>query len=382
MKLLYITHSGVLASETFLRRTLKYLASEFDTTFVSGARKGDGISGVLIVFSAFNSMSSALTIGTKLISRIPLVSSPGMMWRVRCNYSYRKLRRCKGDFNFALVEYGESGVLALRYLLSKNIKFGVTFHGYDASSLLSDKEYVRRILSVTDAAKFIVVPSKHLRNRLCLQGVDGNKIFIAPCEPDYSKITKIQASDSGGIVVSLGRLTGKKCPIALVYMASIVARHVKDVKFFFAGSGPEMREVVALVNKLNLQDNLVLCGEVSHSEGLALIAKSSVFVQHSVTSKFGDQEGFPVSIAEACAFEKPVVSTFHSGIVEAVRDEVTGLLVQEHDFEAMAHSVIELLQNREMRLKFGLEAGKHIREIAPIEGRNNLLNELIRSNLA
>jgi glycosyltransferase involved in cell wall biosynthesis len=48
----------------------------------------------------------------------------------------------------------------------------------------------------------------------------------------------------------------------------------------------------------------------------------------------------------------PIVSTRHSGIVEAVADGVTGLLVNEHDVDGMAQAMAGLLAdpNRSARM--------------------------------
>jgi glycosyltransferase involved in cell wall biosynthesis len=49
----------------------------------------------------------------------------------------------------------------------------------------------------------------------------------------------------------------------------------------------------------------------------------------------------------------PVVSTFHSGIPEAVEHEKTGFLVNENDYEGMSEHCIKLLQSFDLRKKTG-----------------------------
>ena len=106
-----------------------------------------------------------------------------------------------------------------------------------------------------------------------------------------------------------------------------------------------------------------------------------MFVQHSVTSSTGDQEGFPVALAEAAALGKAIVSTHHSGIVESVRHGDTGYLVQEHDYEKMAEYVLLLLSNP-TRMKAMGEAGRrHIKEIAPPNYREDCIVKLIEDEM-
>jgi glycosyltransferase involved in cell wall biosynthesis len=72
--------------------------------------------------------------------------------------------------------------------------------------------------------------------------------------------------------------------------------------------------------------------------------EASLFVQHSVTAN-GETEGLPVAILEAMASALPVVSTRHSGIPEAVLDNVTGYLVDEHDVDGMGVAMTKLFDH-------------------------------------
>ena len=68
-----------------------------------------------------------------------------------------------------------------------------------------------------------------------------------------------------------------------------------------------------------------------------------VFVQHSLTDPDnGDEEGLPAAIQEAMAHGMAVVSTRHSGIPEAVIENVTGLLVDEGNVKEMAMALLRV----------------------------------------
>ena len=56
----------------------------------------------------------------------------------------------------------------------------------------------------------------------------------------------------------------------------------------------------------------------------------------------------------------PVVSTRHGGIPEAVEDGVTGLLIQEHDFEAMVSAMCDLLENPDLAAAMGVAGRKRV----------------------
>jgi glycosyltransferase involved in cell wall biosynthesis len=85
---------------------------------------------------------------------------------------------------------------------------------------------------------------------------------------------------------------------------------------------------------MGLSDKIMMPGEVSPADAARLMLRSDVLLQHSVTGSDGDKEGLPTVLVEAMATGLPVVSTYHSGIPELVKDGVNGFLVQERDVDA------------------------------------------------
>jgi colanic acid/amylovoran biosynthesis glycosyltransferase len=74
-----------------------------------------------------------------------------------------------------------------------------------------------------------------------------------------------------------------------------------------------------------------------------------VFCLPSKTAPSGQKEGLPVSIMEAMAFSKPVVSTLHAGIPELV----DSILVGEDDPEALAGAIRTYLADPALRSRDG-----------------------------
>jgi len=77
----------------------------------------------------------------------------------------------------------------------------------------------------------------------------------------------------------------------------------------------------------------------------------------SVTARGGNKEGIPNIIKEAMAVGLPVISTFHGGIPELVRDGVSGFLVSERDPEALYEKLSFLIQNPKKWFEMG-KAGR------------------------
>ncbi|MDM7917011.1 MAG: glycosyltransferase, partial [Candidatus Eisenbacteria bacterium] len=83
----------------------------------------------------------------------------------------------------------------------------------------------------------------------------------------------------------------------------------------------------------------------------ALLAASDLFVLAS------DWDGLPVSILEAMRARRPVVVTAASGIPEAIRDGIEGILVPPRDPEALARAIAALFADPTRAARMG-EAGR------------------------
>ena len=74
------------------------------------------------------------------------------------------------------------------------------------------------------------------------------------------------------------------------------------------------------------------------------------------------REGYGVVAREAMAHGRPVVATAVGGLVDAVEDDVTGLLVPAGDVEAIRHAVSRLLEDTALRRRLGEAARERARQ--------------------
>ena len=81
------------------------------------------------------------------------------------------------------------------------------------------------------------------------------------------------------------------------------------------------------------------------------------------------REGFPNTVLEAQAAERPVVTTFATGAVDSVEEDVTGLLVPPGDVSALTDALVRLLLDNDLARGMG-RAG---RERVLREFRNEII---------
>jgi glycosyltransferase involved in cell wall biosynthesis len=170
--------------------------------------------------------------------------------------------------------------------------------------------------------------------------------------------------DLSALPLSSGRTGAAACTIALIGRLSpqksidtflVACRQVlmrfPDVRCLIHGDGPERKRLEELCTHLNIADRVRFAGAFSKVELSEVMATLDIFVLSSI------YEGLPVSILEAMAYAKPVVSTQVGGVVEVVDDGVTGLLVPAQDPARLAEAICRLIGDPCLRHRMG-EAGR------------------------
>ena len=94
---------------------------------------------------------------------------------------------------------------------------------------------------------------------------------------------------------------------------------------------------------------------------ITAIQGAAVLAAPCVVGTDGDRDGLPNILFEAMALGTPCVSTDVTGIPEVVRDGETGLIVPQHDPEALAAALERLLTNPALRVQLATQA-RHLIE--------------------
>ncbi|NIR86886.1 glycosyltransferase family 4 protein, partial [Candidatus Bathyarchaeota archaeon] len=129
-------------------------------------------------------------------------------------------------------------------------------------------------------------------------------------------------------------------------------------KFLISGAMRyDITDLGRLIKRLNVENSVVFTGYISNREVPNLYACCDVFCYPSLW------EGFGLTPAEAQACGKPVVAFNTCAIPEVVKDEHTGLLVEQRNVKALAKALISLLHDRELRFRMGLEARERVLQL-------------------
>lgn len=209
--------------------------------------------------------------------------------------------------------------------------FVVTLHGTGSAGRFSDVELARRrpgfVKWLLRPARAVVCVSETVAAAVRASGVDRVTTI-----PNGVRIPDRVGEPASPLeVLYVGRLSPEKNIDTLVEACG-------DLNLVVAGDGP-LRALVP--NAL---------GAVPASEVERLLERAAVVVAPC------DTEGFGLAAAEAMAYGRPVVAAAGGALLELVEDDVTGLLVEPRNAEAMRTAVRTLLDDPERRERLGRAA--------------------------
>jgi len=192
------------------------------------------------------------------------------------------------------------------------------------------------------------------------EGLDLQRFLSLP--PSRSMRASLGISDGGKIVAAITRLEiGKGLP-EFIEMAATVSRFHPNVVFLLVGGeGPDggalTRELIRLVHSLDLDERVIFTGW--RDDIPSIMNCVDIFVHCPTTFT----EGLARTCLEAMAVGIPAVVSENGGMPDAVVNGVTGFVVPPGDTNAIAESVLTLLENEALRREFGLRARLRVEQM-------------------
>lgn len=190
-------------------------------------------------------------------------------------------------------------------------------------------------------------------------GIDSTRITVlyngvdVPAAPDPFDIEafrrEMNLPEIDRVVGVVGNLYPVKGHQYLIDAIPKVLDQCPKTSFVFAGRGHLESDLKLQVNRLGLEKHVHFLG--LRQDISRILALLDVFVLPSLS------EGLSMAILEAMMAGKPVIATSVGGNPEIVVDRETGFLVPPKDSHALAESLMALLKDRGLAIKYG-EKGK------------------------
>jgi glycosyltransferase involved in cell wall biosynthesis len=255
----------------------------------------------------------------------------------------------KNDVKLIHAHFGPSGLEIVNLAKMSRIPLLVTFHGYDASFLLTRNKYVENLRKLFNYASIISV-SEFMKEELIKHGAKRENSSVIKCgiPVDFFKFNsripvrnKILLKEEVKFL-QISNFVEKKGHKYTILAFQKFLKHYPNAKLILAGDGFLRESMQNLCQNLGINKYVQFVGLVNEKGVRDLFQEADVFLHHSVTSEEGDKEGIPTVIMEAMATGLPVISTYHSGIPELITNNINGFLVNERDVESYTNALIKL----------------------------------------
>lgn len=269
-------------------------------------------------------------------------------------------RRIRPDI--VLAGSGLTAPAALLAARSSKARAAVYVHGLDVA--VRHPVY-RSIWHPSIRHMDIVIANSHPTARLVQElGVEESKIRIVhpgvtlPDAPQTEEALRAfrERHNLGNarLLLSIGRLTTRKGLREFVQQAlPAIVEKAPNTLLVVIGDAPSDALHTDVQTPQSIQDaasaarvgnNVRFLGKISEDQLNIAYAAADIHV-FPVRELRGDPEGFGMVAIEAAAHGLPTVAFASGGIVDAVQDGVSGRLIANADYPALASAVVDLLQH-------------------------------------
>ncbi len=145
------------------------------------------------------------------------------------------------------------------------------------------------------------------------------------------------------LIVSVTRFTEQKRVDKLVTAFARLNERHPQTRLVLYGSGPLQDALTKQIADSDLAEKVTLVSPVSQEGLRGVYNRAGMAVLNSY------QEGFGLALSEAMLCGAPVIGTASGGIVDIIRNNETGLLVEVDDSQSLANAMISLHSDQERR---------------------------------
>ncbi len=148
----------------------------------------------------------------------------------------------------------------------------------------------------------------------------------------------------GPLMIFLGRLVDEKGLGDLLDAVQLLRDDLPSLQLVIAGEGQDRDVFVRQARELGIEDCVHFIGWIDQADVPSYLAAADIFLGPSRKAVDGATEAQGLAFVEAMLAGTPVIATATGGIVESIRHEETGLIVDERSPDQIADAVRTLTE--------------------------------------
>jgi glycosyltransferase involved in cell wall biosynthesis len=219
------------------------------------------------------------------------------------------------------------------------------------------KYHLSRLILRTIADLYISI-TKQMNKELALLGIPEDKIRYLPHSVN-TQLFHPQEEKKDAMLLFVGRITFEKGLHVLLKSLDYLKNPVQLVIVGPMHSNLSYsQDILKSIRKQNktARHNIMYLGALDPKDIIKWYQTASIFVSPTFREAFG------IVNLEALSCETPVISTNVGGIPEVIHHGENGIIVPRNNPVELANAIDYLLENKDVRIKFGYEGRKMVME--------------------
>ncbi len=341
----------------------KYLSPQFETLLVGGMKDDSEASSDYIV--------QKLGLNPVIIPSMKRSINP-----MNDYDAYRKIKTLIKDFKPDIVHthaakagtLGRLAAVSCRVPIIVHTYHGHYFHSYFNSIKTNTFKAIERYLAQRSSA-IVAISEKQKEELSAIHHIaPANKITVVPLGFDLDRFRenteekrasfreKFAIHNDEIAIGIIGRLVPVKNHVLFLKAIQYVSKNTsKKIRAFIIGDGEDKLKIIAQAKALNLT---YIEGEQGSAANLLTFTSWIKDVDWALAGLdilclTSFNEGTPVSLIEAQAAGKPIVTTNVGGIENIINKNETALLSDSNDPQLFSENLLSLINNAELRKSMG-----------------------------
>ena len=288
----------------------------------------------------------------------------------------RRVTKTARDFECTSAWFGAAAPLGL--LTPSLRRAGITraiatTHGHEVWWARSPgtKQLLHRIGEVTDAVTYLgeytrerigVALSNEAQSRMVKLTPGVDELLFRP-GLDSAEIRQQLGFKDRPLIVTVGRLTPRKGQDRLIEALPHIRKRVRDAALLICGEGPYRARLEAKIRELNLSEHVRMVGRVPLSDLPRYLSAGQIFAMPSRSRRAGlEVEGLGIVYLEASACGIPIIAGNSGGAPDAVREGITGFVVDGQDQGLLIERIVTLLEDPSLAKRMGTAGRAFVEE--------------------
>src|SRR5690625_147858 len=232
-----------------------------------------------------------------------------------------------------------------RDIAEHDVKIITTLHGTDITVLGYDPTFKKMIKHGIEQSDAVTAVSDSLATQtidMLSVEQDISVIYNFVNEKEYFKKELPNLKEQYGIrpdekvIIHISNFRKVKRVQDVIHTFKEVRKTI-EAKLLLVGDGPEYSAMYQLADSLGLKDDILFLGKQKKISDLLSISDLKLLLSN--------KESFGLVLLEAMTCEVPCIGTNVGGILEVIKHNQTGYLVELGDIESAANYAIQLLEN-------------------------------------